>query len=184
MKRIFTFAIILLLACASSVMGAKVGGVTLPDSYVLNGEKLMLNGTALRKKFFIKVYAGALYSPIKISDAKSAYQSDMSKVIRMHFIYKDVPGEKIKKTYIGIYEKEGFNYKNSSEAQKFLSFFSKGLKTDDIIDLIFSKNGKLQIKYNNRVVKEVNSEELCVATLKAYIGEYALEALRVGFLNK
>jgi hypothetical protein len=47
------------------LVAAEVAGVSLPDEVVLEstGEKLVLNGVGVRKKFVVKVYVGALYLP-------------------------------------------------------------------------------------------------------------------------
>mmetsp|Transcript_20244 Transcript_20244/g.9376 ORF Transcript_20244/g.9376 Transcript_20244/m.9376 type:complete len:185 (-) Transcript_20244:511-1065(-) len=184
MRKIFLTLIIMLVIGVSPAMGANVAGVELPDSYTVNEERLILNGTALRKKLVFKVYAGGFYFPHKVSDVESVYEPDTCKAIRMHFIYKSVTGKKIQDGYIRVYKKDGFDYKNSVTAQQFLNIFSFDIKKDDIIDLVFEGNGKLKVKYNNKVIGTVTSEELCLATLKVYFGKNAIKALKTGFLGR
>ena len=53
-----------ILAAAAITADAKiVAGVKFDDSVRVNGQTLVLNGAGVRKKLFIKVYAGALYLP-------------------------------------------------------------------------------------------------------------------------
>jgi hypothetical protein len=49
------------LAVATPALARNVAGVEFPDSIDVGGQKLVLNGAGLRKKFIIKVYAGGLY---------------------------------------------------------------------------------------------------------------------------
>ncbi len=184
MKKFSMLAILASLLLASYAMCATVADVMLPDSYEVDGKSLQLNGTALRKKLVIKVYAGAFYTPFKISELEKALSPDIPKVIRMHFIYKKVEGEKIIDGYLKIYKKDGFDYENSEPAKKFFSLFSFDAVEGDTVDLVFPGNSEIGLLYNGKLLGTVKSEELCVATLKAYLGENALKSLREGFLPK
>ncbi len=181
-KKILTLIITTLLIGVSYAIGATVGDVVLPDSYTVDGQNLMLNGTAIRKKIFIKVYAGGFYAPKKISTPQEVYDDAMPKVIRMHFIYKSVSGNKIQETYVTTYKKEGYDY-NSDDAQQFLNIFSFEIKKNDIIDLIFHGNDKLEVKYNDKILKTIEAKSIGLPILKAYFGSYALPELRNGFLG-
>ena len=44
---------------------AELAGVTLPNTTEVAGETLKLNGIGLREKFWIDIYAAALYLPFK-----------------------------------------------------------------------------------------------------------------------
>ncbi len=63
-----------------------VGGVKLPDTLQAGGETLILNGAGLRKKAFIKVYAGGLYLKNKSSNRKKIIEADETMVIRLQFV--------------------------------------------------------------------------------------------------
>ena len=61
-----TIAPVLALAVALTVAApsraAEVGGVSLPDSATVGGERLPLRGAGIRKKLFLKLYVAALYA--------------------------------------------------------------------------------------------------------------------------
>jgi hypothetical protein len=183
MKKIFTFILLILFLTAPYAMSATIANVTLPDTYKVDDYFLMLNGTALRKKFIIKVYAGGFYAPFKITAIDQAINPEIPKAIRMHFIYKSVSGDKIQKAYTDVYEKDGFDYKNSEAAQTFLKLFSFEIKKDDTLDLIFPGNGDIRVVYNSKVVGSVSSEDVCSATLKAYFGVNSIPGLKEGLLG-
>ena len=44
--------------------------MTLPTQMDVDGQALVLNGTATRKKFIVKVYVAALYLPARETDAE------------------------------------------------------------------------------------------------------------------
>lgn len=64
-----------------------VAGVKLDDTANVNGQTLVLNGAGVRKKLFIKVYAGALYLSAKQSDAAAILASDTARRMVMHFVF-------------------------------------------------------------------------------------------------
>ncbi|MBW1615311.1 MAG: chalcone isomerase family protein [Deltaproteobacteria bacterium] len=183
MKKIFTFIFTILFLTAPYANSATVANVVLPDTYEVDGYFLDLNGTALRKKLIIKVYAGGFYAPFKITKLEQAINPEIPKAIRMHFIYKSVPGDKIRKIYANVYEKDRFDYKNSETAQTFLNFFSFEIKKGDTLDLVFPGNGDIRVVYNSKVIGSVNSADLCDATLKAYFGANSISGLKEGLLG-
>lgn len=92
----------LVLAALSSVANAgELAGVKMPDSVTVGGANLVLNGLGLREKYFIDIYVGGLYLPAKTTDANKAITADEPKRIVMHFIYSDVPAEKVHETFDG-----------------------------------------------------------------------------------
>lgn len=84
----------LCLALAAPAGAAEVAGVTFDDRVTVDGQALVLNGTGLRTKFFIKVYAAGLYLPAKQSNAGRILGADQPRRTVLHFLY-DVEREKM-----------------------------------------------------------------------------------------
>lgn len=84
----------LLLAAAGHAAAAEVAGVTFDDRVTIDGQTLVLNGTGLRTKLFIKVYAAALYLPAKQGDAGRILAADQPRRTVLHFLY-DVDRKKM-----------------------------------------------------------------------------------------
>jgi long-chain acyl-CoA synthetase len=87
MRPITAFAVLLLFVSAPA-LARDLGGVNIPDSFTLAGENtpLVLNGAGYRKKFFIKVYIGALYLAQPDSQAEAILNTGTPRVMRMHFL--------------------------------------------------------------------------------------------------
>jgi hypothetical protein len=49
----------------------KAGGATIPNTVSFEGEKLVLNGVGVREKFWMDMYAGALYLNAGSSNANT-----------------------------------------------------------------------------------------------------------------
>ena len=75
------------LVLSALMLFSTVAGVKLDDSVSVNGQNLVLNGAGIRKKFFIKVYVGALYLTAKQSDAAAIQAADAPRRMVMHFLY-------------------------------------------------------------------------------------------------
>jgi hypothetical protein len=62
-------------------------GVSLPRRLDLEGHALILNGTATRKKFIVKVYVAGLYLPARESDAEKILGADEPRHLVMQFVH-------------------------------------------------------------------------------------------------
>lgn len=80
-------ALTLALGLTPPADAASLAGVTMQDRVEADGQTLTLNGMALRKKLFIKVYVAGLYLPQKTRDARQALAGDTPHRMVMHFLY-------------------------------------------------------------------------------------------------
>jgi hypothetical protein len=73
---------------ASNAVAATLDGATLPDSYTVDGQSLVLNGIGLRTLtiFNIKAYVAGLYLPRPSHDAGQILGSPATRVILLKFI--------------------------------------------------------------------------------------------------
>ena len=74
--------------------GGEFKGVKMDDSITVDGKTLLLNGMALRKKYFFKVYVAGLYLLKKEKSAEKILAADEPRVAIMHFL-RSVSAKKI-----------------------------------------------------------------------------------------
>jgi hypothetical protein len=74
------------LAAAAIASAGELAGVKLPDTEVIEGKTLKLNGAGLRKKVVFKVYVAGLYLESPSKDAAGVVTSDQIKSIRLHIL--------------------------------------------------------------------------------------------------
>ncbi|HUL60403.1 MAG TPA: chalcone isomerase family protein [Anaeromyxobacteraceae bacterium] len=96
-------------AVALPALARDVAGVEFAETAAVAGQELKLNGAGVRKKLFIKVYAGGLYLAAPSSDADAIVAADAPRRVRMVFL-RDVD----RKSILGAF-REGFE--NNSAAQ-------------------------------------------------------------------
>ena len=93
-----TLAALALLMTTGAGHAAELAGVQMADSYTLGNEHLVLNGMAVRDKFFIKVYVGGLYLQKRTSNAEDIIRADTPKALLMQFV-RDVKRDKLVQAY-------------------------------------------------------------------------------------
>jgi hypothetical protein len=82
------------LAGQDTAQTATLSGVAMPRQFQVQGQDLVLNGMALRKKSIFKVYVAGLYLPSKSSDADQILAQDGPRHLRMQFL-RGVGAEKM-----------------------------------------------------------------------------------------
>lgn len=82
-----TLTLALVLAAAGHAAAAEVAGVRFDERVTVGDRTLVLNGTGLRTKLFIKVYAAALYLPAEQGDAGRILAADQPRRTVLHFLY-------------------------------------------------------------------------------------------------
>ncbi len=99
MRRIFASLLVLSLFTAGA-HAATLEGVTLQDTFPVEGHTLKMNGIGLRTLtiFNVKVYVAALYLAAPSHDARQILTSTTPKVIRMQFLHSGSKAE-IEKEY-------------------------------------------------------------------------------------
>lgn len=73
------------LLLAGSAHAAKVAGVTLDDSMMVGEQSIALSGAGIRKKLFIKLYVGSLYTA-ETGPASDIVAADAPMAIRLNLI--------------------------------------------------------------------------------------------------
>ena len=138
MKR-FVLTCLGVLLLVSTATATKIGGVTLPDTLTFSDQQLALNGAGLRKKMWIKVYAGGLYLKAPTTNADAIIQADEPMAVRMHFIYNGVSAKKLIDAW-----NEGFEIVTDgnvkplqTEIDQFNALFTREAKEGDRYDIVY-----------------------------------------------
>lgn len=150
--------ILCLFLCSGMAIGGEIGGVTLPDTLQVGNHSLVLNGAGLRKKLFIKVYAGGLYLQEKASNAETITGADQAMAIRMHFIYDGVSQDKLIEAW-----NEGFGHATNNSPGElqthidaFNALFTQEAKKNDIYDVSYDPATGISVSMNGETKGTVN----------------------------
>ena len=162
----------MLLAFSLEASALEVAGVDVPQSVTIENKALVLNGAGIRKKFFFKIYVGALYLPVKHTTVNSILNDAGGKRIVMSFLYKEVTAEDLVNGW-----NDGFTGNNSAKELKalqerinqFNSLFTT-VHTGDEIRLDYLPGKGTQVSLNGTLKGSVPGEDFSKALLKIWLG--------------
>lgn len=183
------FCVVLLLSSFSVFSQAKsVADIEFDDSVKITeaSNELMLNGLAVRYKFFFKIYVAALYVEQVSQDAADVIRTDGHKRMHMHFLYDEVPQKKLVNGWL-----DGFEDNLSNDEYKLLKpridQFNQMFETvhkNDVIMLDYIPRQGTRVKIKGNVKGFVKGKDFNQALLKIWIGDSPVtEDVKAGLLG-
>lgn len=176
MRIVIPRAILPILLCcwlASHATAATLAGETLPDSYTVDGQTLVLNGIGLRTLtiFHIEAYVAGLYLPRPSHDAARILASSEPKIILLKFI-RGASKERVEHQYR---EGEANNCGNGECAPSDQTDFERlvaaapAVRAGDTSTYIFTARG-VRVLANDRVIGDFADRDLAYRLLSGFIG--------------
>lgn len=157
-KGTYLFFAILFMAIISTSGQTKAAGVLIPNYESFEGEKMVLNGVGVREKFWMDMYAGALYLTSRTSNAPSIVAANEPMAIKLHIVSKLITSDKMVDAV-----NEGFNNSTNgniaplqAEIKKFKSFFKEEIKQNDVFDIAYLPSRGVVVYKNNNELGFVN----------------------------
>jgi hypothetical protein len=177
-RLIFAGFFLIAMVAALTATAREIAGVNVPESTTVENKMLVLNGAGIRKKFFIKIYVGALYLTTKRSNVAEILADPGAKRITMTFLYKEVSDEKLVDGW-----NDGFSG-NTSEGElknlqqpieQFNSFF-RTVHEGDVIRLDYLPGKGTEVWINDVLKGTVAGEDFQQALLKIWLGRKPADA--------
>ena len=186
MKRL-SLLIGMALLVSTTAFSVEIGGVQMPETLKAGETTLVLNGAGLRKKLWIKVYAGGLYLEKKTKKQKTIIDADAPMAVRMHFIYNGVSAKKL----IDAWD-EGFEAATGdnidpikAEIAQFNGMFTKEAMRNDVYDIIYVPEVGTTVSLNGKPLGTVKSLEFKKALFAIWLGDKpADDGLKEGMLSE
>jgi hypothetical protein len=179
-----------LLCCwlaSNAAAAATLDGVTVPDSYTVDGQSFALNGLGLRTLtiFRIKAYVAGLYLPSPSHDARQILASREPKIILLKFI-RAASKARVEKQYrAGERDNCGEGGCAPSDQADFerLVAAAPAVKPGDTFTYILNAKG-VQVFANNRMIGDFADLDLAYRLLSGFIGNHPPSVeLRSGLLG-
>jgi hypothetical protein len=179
---------------SAAVPSVELEDVELPETITAHGQKLVLNGAAVRKRGYFKADVTALYLPEKRTTADAIFKLNGVRRIQLN-ILREFTSSTISRIFIA-------DFKQAATEEEFKKLITvvgligaaysnvKRVVKGDVVNLdwipgtgwLASHNGKiLQVEGSNMVA--INNELAYQVYLRMYIGESAPEELRNGLLG-
>lgn len=172
MRKLFAGLLLLAAGGLTGVQAATLAGVNMPDTAVVGGQTLVLNGMALRTKtwFKVKVYVGGLYLPEKANTVQAVLAQSGPDRIQMNMIYAASPRQ-FKDAW-----DEGFDGNNPSispelraKIDKFIGWFGQA-KKGDVITMDYIPGQGTELGWNGEVKGTIEGADFHTALLNAFLG--------------
>ena len=172
------------LLLSSQSFALDVAGVNVAPTVSARQKTLTLNGAGIRKKLFIKVYVGSLYTERKVTTPAQLLADPGEKLIRMNFVHKKVEKEKIVDAFAEGLANNSPGVAASTEAKAFLSWFTADFVAGDSVDISLSPDGAVAASHNGKALGTVRSPALVQGVLLIWFGEKPADGgLKKGMLG-
>jgi hypothetical protein len=173
---------------ATAAPAREVAGVLVPDTVTLEpgAVRLVLNGAGVRSKFFVKVYAGALYLPAPQTDAAQILRHSGAAAVHMHFLHSEVSREKLVDAW-----NDGF-HANLTDAERaalagrieqFNALF-RTVRKGDVIRLDYLPATGLRVYIADELRGTIEGADFFQAVLRIWLGDKPADSgLKRGMLG-
>ena len=168
-------AFLLVFSLAGGASAATLAGVTLPDSYPVEGRTLKLNGIGLRTLSFVgigvRIYVAGLYVSEPSHDARAILASPGPKVMLLQFLHAGTKAEVEKEYREGERQNCGDGGCPAADQPDFerLVAAAPAVKFGDTTTYIFTPSG-VRVLANNQPVVDLANKDLSYRLLAGFIG--------------
>ena len=158
-------------AAVSAANAADLEGISLPDTRVVDGTHMRLNGIGLRtfSVFGIPIYVAGLYLERRSDNSDTILQSADPKLLDIRFL-RDVDADDARQAW-----RDGFEqncrapcYLDPHDVERFLAAVPSMHKGDEST-LLFTSKG-VTVKLNGQPMGEVTDPHFATAMLATFIG--------------
>lgn len=164
----FLFLVLSLTFMAVAPAQTKAGGATLPNSVNFEGKALVLNGVGVREKFWMDMYAGALYLDSKSGNAKTIIAENEAMAIKLHMVSKMITSDRMIDAINEGFENstKGNTASLKNEIERFKGFFKEEIKINDVFDLVHLPSKGVVVYKNGKELGNIKG----IAFKKALFG--------------
>ncbi len=178
-KIIFTFFALF----SISTFALTVDGINFPDTALVEGKNLVLNGVGIRKATFlkIKVYYGGLYLEQKSKDA-NFISTNSPKQIIMNFV-REVTAKQLKDTWSEGLERANSNFVSLKSSMDQLATHLVDVNKGDAIIVQFLSDGVV-VNIKGKATPKIGNADFSKGLLNVWFTKPQDEDLRSGLLGK
>lgn len=188
MNRIIMLMTALLLSAGlnASESSVEVAGIQLPTTVMAETQSLTLNGTGIRSKFFMDIYAAALYLTEISADADSIIAQNKPMALRLHITSGLLSSEKMEAATREGFEKSmgGDTSTLQDTINAFIETFKDEIVVNDVFEFVYTPANGVNVVKNGVVKKNIKGLEFKRALFGIWLGEDAVsDDLKEGLLG-
>ncbi len=162
-------------ALATDVTAAIIEGVMMPDTYLVAGQTLHLNGMGLRTAtiFQVKIYVVALYLAQPSHDAHQILASSDPKVIRLQFLHsgsKEAVQQRLRTGELVNCGSGDCPVSAQADFERFVAA-APAVEVGDTATYIYTSKG-VRVFANDRIIGDYANPDLARLLLAGFIGDH------------
>lgn len=165
-------AALLVMWPAAAPSAAELAGVTLPDSRMADGTKLILNGIGLRTFSIlqIKIYVAGLYLAERNSNPESILRSREPKVLDIHFL-RDVDAEAAHKSWRAGFANNCRPPECTVDQRDVEQFIARvpAVRDGDESMMVFTSKG-VRVTFNGQLMGDITDTHFAEVLLRTFLG--------------
>jgi Chalcone isomerase-like len=165
------------MSCAGAA-AAEVDGIVFPARVELAGKTLALNGAGIRTKFFLHIYAAALYTEHPLHSADAVLADAGAKRVVMHFIYDGVSQRQFADGWDDGFEKNQDKAAMASlrpRLDRFDAMFREAHR-DDVYRFDLLPGGDTEVVLNGKVLGRIEGADFQRALLAVWLGAHPADS--------
>ena len=181
-------AIVTALLFATDIFSqVNLAGVNVAGSMKMSDKVLALNGAGIRKKLFIEVYVGSLYTTTKTSNGEALAKADEPQVMRIHITSGMVTSDKMADA-----TKEGFEKSTGGNTapikdkiEKFVALFKReAITKGNVFDLAYVPGSGVSASKNGKLLETIPGLDFKTALFSMWVGANPVDdGLKTGLLG-
>lgn len=163
---------------AGSGWAREVAGVVVPEGATVGDAALVLNGAGIRRKFFIKVYVGALYLPHRAQATAAVLDMPGPTRVTMHVLYDEIAAHKLVSAWNDGFEANLSANERSALAPRIDAFNAlfDTVREGDEVRLDYVPEAGTQVFIRGQLRGTIPGADFHRALLKVWLGDHPADA--------
>jgi len=159
------------------------GHEDLPETIIIEGKTLTLNGIAKRKVLWYTVFTGSLYLEQPTSNPHAIIESNQIKYIREHFLLPKISHTWVQRVVRKLFYRtnpEELCDKHKDKIERFASWFDEDVDKGDCVVTTYVPGQGLTLEYNGVIKGTINNKEFVRMYFSCGFGDKANEEMKQG----
>ena len=147
-----------------------------PNNLQYGDYNLVLNGSGIRKKYFIDFYIGSLYLSEKNIDSEAIIESDQPMAIRLFILSSIITTENMKETIINTFKQSGDNLTSiQAHIDTLVVAYEQGVRKGDVYEFINIPGSGVHIVRNKKRLVIIRSNEFKKALFGIWLSKKPIQ---------
>lgn len=168
---------VLLAALSLGAQAKQVAGVELPDQFTAQDQSLILNGSGVRTKFFMDIYAAGLYLPEVSNQADNIMSQDKPMALRLHVTSGLLSSQKMESATREGFEKStgGNTAPIQTTIDAFIENFKDEITENDVFDFVYVPTQGVNVYKNGNLKSTIEGADFKKALFGIWLSEDAVQ---------